>query len=115
VTPLAFLDIGFLELLVCSVVALLLFGGSLPEAMGRFGAAYRKFRRSLDDLKRTIDVPTPSRSNAPYRPSPSVSISSGVGEPPAPTATAPARANAPSPAPPPTTSPATPGDESPPV
>jgi Sec-independent protein translocase protein TatA len=88
-TVLALLDIGFSELLLCAVVALLLFGGRLPEAMGRFGSVYRGFRRGVDDLRRNLEQPpTPSRPAPRYRPAPDVPISQGVptagGEPTAP-------------------------------
>jgi Sec-independent protein translocase protein TatA len=114
---LAFLDIGFGELLLCAVVALLLFGGRLPEAMTKFGSMYRGFRRGLEDLKRSVDAP-PERTA--YRPRPTTPLSSGVGEPPAPPAPP---APAPEPPPParapeadlpPATSPP-PSDDSPPV
>jgi Sec-independent protein translocase protein TatA len=79
VTVLALLDIGFGELLLCAVVALLLFGGRLPEAMGRFGAVYRNFRRGVDDLKRTIDSQAaPPKPPARYRPAPNVPLSQGI-------------------------------------
>lgn len=51
-TTLAFLDIGFGELLVIGFVALLLFGGKLPEVMRTTGGMYRKLRRGVDDLTR---------------------------------------------------------------
>lgn len=125
--PLAFLDVGLSEMLVCGVVALLLFGGRLPEAMGRLGGAYRRLRRGLDELKRTVDAPVVPRAPAPYRPSASTPISSGVGEPPGPSEPArpaPAPAAAQGLAPPPATPPAPPvapaertraDDEAPPV
>jgi hypothetical protein len=97
VPPLAFFDgLGLGEMVICAIVALLLFGGRLPEAMGKLGGTYRKLRRGLDDLKRTMDAPPAPR--APYRPSTSTPISSGVGEPPRPTEPS---ATPPAPAPPP--------------
>ena len=115
--PFAFFDgLGFGELVLCGVVALLLFGGNLPEAMGKLGAVYRKLRRGLDDLKRSVDAPTPPR--VPYRPSASTPISSGVGEPRRSDPPPPPAATVPTPGagtiPPPATTPPR-GDDAPPV
>jgi hypothetical protein len=92
-TLVGLLDIGLGELLVCAIVALLLFGGRLPEAMGRVGGLYRKFRGGLDDLKRTIDAPAaapPRYRPTPPAPSPSPApLSQGLGPPPAPSTPSP--------------------------
>jgi sec-independent protein translocase protein TatA len=66
---LAFLDIGFAELVVVAFVALLLFGGRLPEVMRTLGQTYRNFRRGVEGLTRettkVFDVRPPQ---TPYRP-----------------------------------------------
>ena len=71
-TPLAFLDIGFGEMVVVAFVALLLFGGRLPEVMRTLGSSYRNLKRGVDDLSRHAlrpDLPSaryqPSRAPAP--------------------------------------------------
>ena len=70
---LAFLDIGFGELVVVAFVALLLFGGRLPEVMRTLGATYRNFRRGVEGLTRettkVFDV-RPPQPQPPYAPSP---------------------------------------------
>ena len=68
-TPLAFLDIGFGEMVVVAFVALMLFGGRLPEMMRKFGASYREFKRGLEDVaKNPLTGIKPSGSSVPYRP-----------------------------------------------
>ena len=48
--PLAFMSFGFTELLVIGTVALLVFGGELPDVMRNLGRAYAKFRQGLHDM-----------------------------------------------------------------
>lgn len=50
----AFLSFGFLEILVVGVVALLVFGGDLPDVMRSLGHSYARLRRSLQDLSRPV-------------------------------------------------------------
>lgn len=54
VVELAFLDVGFGEFAVVGVVALLVFGGELPDVMRKVGRAYSKLRRSLDEAARPV-------------------------------------------------------------
>jgi TatA/E family protein of Tat protein translocase len=73
VTALAFLDVGFAEMVVCGFVALVLFGGRLPEVMRNLGATYRNFRRGMEDLKQQtgVDVRLPALGpSKPYAPMP---------------------------------------------
>lgn len=65
-STLAFLSLGFAEMLVIGVVALLVFGGRLPEVMQNLGRSYAKFRRGMNDLTnpirqemRKLDVTSP--------------------------------------------------------
>jgi TatA/E family protein of Tat protein translocase len=70
---LAFLDMGFAEMVVCALVALVLFGGRLPEVMRNLGATYRNFRKGMEDLKHQagVDVRMPPIGPAkPYAPMP---------------------------------------------
>jgi len=72
VSALAFLDIGFGEIVIVGFVGLLLYGGRLPEMMRTFGGMYRKLRRSVEDLARDVssEMPKiPSIPSMPYRPS----------------------------------------------
>ena len=64
----AFLDIGFGELVVVAVVGLVLYGGRLPEMMRMLGGNYRKLKRSVEDMTRqATTVETPRTA---YRPEP---------------------------------------------
>ena len=45
-----------MELLLIAVVAILVFGGRLPEVAGRTFAQLRRFRRSLDDMRRETGI-----------------------------------------------------------
>ncbi|MBI2467521.1 MAG: twin-arginine translocase TatA/TatE family subunit [Candidatus Rokubacteria bacterium] len=51
------LDIGFQELLVLLVIALLVFGPyKLPELGRALGRAMREFRRASDEFRSTIET-----------------------------------------------------------
>ena len=65
---LAFFEIGFSEMVVVGIVALLLFGGRLPDVMRTLGASYRSFRRGFDDLSR--QAMRPDLMAPPYQPIP---------------------------------------------
>ena len=64
---LAFFDFGFGELIIVGVVALLVFGGNLPDVMRTLGRNYAKLRQTLrefsapvrDELRRVQDLPRP--------------------------------------------------------
>jgi len=66
VTSLAFLDFGFSELILVGVVALLVFGGNLPDVMRTLGRNYAKLRQSLrefsapvrEEFNRVHDLPS---------------------------------------------------------
>lgn len=70
-TSVAFFEIGFGEMVVVGIVALLLFGGRLPEVMRTLGASYRSFRRGFDDLSR--QAMRPDLTAPPYTPIPPAS------------------------------------------
>ena len=52
-TP-GFMSFGFTEMLVVGVVALLVFGGNLPDVMRQLGRSYGKFRQGLHELSRPV-------------------------------------------------------------
>ena len=52
--PVAFMGFGFTELLLVGFVALLVFGGNLPDVMRQLGRTYGKFRESLHELSRPV-------------------------------------------------------------
>ncbi len=52
--PLAFLGFGFFELLVVGVVALVIYGGELPNAMRTLGRSYARFRQGLMEMSRPV-------------------------------------------------------------
>jgi len=72
------LDIGFQELIIIMVIALLVFGPhKLPELGRALGRAVREFRRASDEFRSTIETnlmeepePTPSMPSAEAGPSP---------------------------------------------
>ncbi len=51
---LGFMSFGFTELLLVGVVALLVFGGNLPDVMRTLGRSYAKFRQSLNEFSRPV-------------------------------------------------------------
>ena len=55
--PLLILDLGIFELLLIAVLAVMLFGGDLPDAMRRAGRAVRKLRDLADELARQVEPP----------------------------------------------------------
>jgi sec-independent protein translocase protein TatA len=59
--------LGFQELLIVGVVAILLFGKNLPDVARKFGGVYRDFRKSLDDLRSQVDF-TDTFNSAPTKP-----------------------------------------------
>jgi sec-independent protein translocase protein TatA len=61
--------LGFQELLIVGVVAVLLFGKNLPEVAKKFGGMYRDFRKSLDDLRSQVDF-TDTYNSAPSKSKP---------------------------------------------
>ena len=48
--------LGFQELMVVGVVAVLLFGKRLPEVARSLGASYNEFRRGLNEIQSQIDL-----------------------------------------------------------
>jgi TatA/E family protein of Tat protein translocase len=98
-TPLAFFEIGFGEMVVVGIVALLLFGGRLPDVMRTLGATYRSFRRGFEDLSRQAmrpdltappytPIPPASTKPVPANTKPSASVPAPWAAPAAPTAVA---------------------------
>ena len=43
--------LGPFEMVVIGVIAVLLFGGTLPDVARKFGGSYREFRRGLNDVQ----------------------------------------------------------------
>ena len=64
--PPAFLpNIGPFEMLVILVVALLIFGGRLPEVGRNLGRGLSQFRKGVQDLKEEIEAEEPPRPAKP--------------------------------------------------
>lgn len=60
--------LGFQELVIVGIVALLLFGKRLPDVAKSLGHSYREFRKGLADIQSTINYDTyrsPTSSHAP--------------------------------------------------
>ena len=51
---LGFMSFGLTEMLVIGTVALLVFGGELPDVMRNLGRAYGKFRQGLQDMSKPV-------------------------------------------------------------
>lgn len=47
--------IGSFEMVLLGIVAVILFGGRLPEVARSLGQTYGQFRKGLDDLKSNFD------------------------------------------------------------
>lgn len=47
---------GPFEMVVIGVIAVLLFGGNLPEVARKLGGSYRELRRSLNDVQQQFRV-----------------------------------------------------------
>ena len=52
--PLAFMTPGFMELMVVATLALLIWGGDLPDMMRTLGRAYGKLRGSMSEFSRPV-------------------------------------------------------------
>jgi len=50
-------DVGFGELLLVVVLAVMLYGGDLPDVARKTGQQIRKFRSVAEDLKRQVQLP----------------------------------------------------------
>lgn len=50
----AFMSFGFSELLLVGVIALLVFGGNLPDVMRTLGRSYAKLRQSLNEFSAPV-------------------------------------------------------------
>lgn len=53
--PLAFLNLGFSEMALVAIVALLLYGSDLPEVARTWGKAYQEFRRNLHGIRNDLN------------------------------------------------------------
>ena len=119
VSPLAFFgSMGPMELVVIGVVAILVFGGRLPETMKNLGRAYAKFRQGMNDMSHPIreemrKMTTTMTAQPPPPPVPPTPYDTDTPPPPAaPTSVeAPTAAAPPAPPPPPSGA----ADEPPPV
>src|SRR5207244_10823263 len=78
-------DIGFQEMLVIGVLALLVFGpGKLPELGRMIGRALREFRRASDEFRSTVETnlhlndpdPIIPPASAPIEPAPVATLPS---------------------------------------
>jgi sec-independent protein translocase protein TatA len=78
--PLLLFDIGAMELILVAILAIMLYGGDLPDVARKAGATVRRLRGVADDLKRQVTLPPdpelqrlpadidPRREHAPPRP-----------------------------------------------
>ncbi len=61
-------SIGYPELILLGVVAILLFGSRLPEVARSLGGSYREFRKSLNELKTNFTEDVDSHTATPKLP-----------------------------------------------
>lgn len=47
-------SLGFMEMALIAIVAVVLFGGRLPEVARNFGQYYSQFRKQLSDIQSSI-------------------------------------------------------------
>lgn len=97
-------NIGFPELIIILVIALLILGpGKLPEVGSALGKSIREFRKAAGDVEEATNLnPTPSPSNAAPQPpaQPAPQVSAPAPAQPAPQTGAPAQPAAPASQPP---------------
>ena len=66
-----FSGLGYTEMMLFGIIALILFGSRLPEVARNFGRSYRELRSKVDDFKREFrdwdreDTPTSPPSYTP--------------------------------------------------
>lgn len=66
-----FSSLGYTEMLLIGVIALMLFGSKLPEVARNFGGTYRDLRRKVDEFQREFrdwDRPEPTTQSKPKVP-----------------------------------------------
>lgn len=61
--------LGFQELIIVGIVAVLLFGKRLPEVAKSMGQSYREFRKGLSEIQSTMDYNDYSSSSSYSSPS----------------------------------------------
>lgn len=60
--------LGFWEMLLVGVIAVMLYGKRLPEVAKSFGATYRQFRRQLNDLQSQFSLDDITGASTPHTP-----------------------------------------------
>ncbi|MCC6492142.1 MAG: twin-arginine translocase TatA/TatE family subunit [Pirellulales bacterium] len=65
--PLAFFNLGFSEMLLVAVIALLLYGSDLPEVARTWGKAYQEFRRHLNGIRNDLNDAIYAEPESPRR------------------------------------------------
>ncbi|MBM3985516.1 MAG: hypothetical protein FJ296_07500 [Planctomycetes bacterium] len=94
--PLLLFDIGAMELILVAVLAIMLYGGDLPDVARKAGATVRRLRGVADDLKRQVTLPTdPELQRLPHDIDPRRAPAPHVSQPAAPASATPASAPAP--------------------
>lgn len=65
--PLAFFNLGFSEMVLVAVIALLLYGSDLPEVARTWGKAYQEFRRHLNSIRNELNDAIYAEPESPRR------------------------------------------------
>ncbi len=58
-------SLGGFEMVIVGIVAVLLFGGKLPEVARNFGRSYQQFRQGLSDLQSSFTADVDIRQDLP--------------------------------------------------
>ncbi|MEM7457635.1 MAG: twin-arginine translocase TatA/TatE family subunit [Planctomycetota bacterium] len=61
-------SIGYQELIIIGVVAVILFGGRLPSVARTLGQSYQQFRKGLSELQNSISQEGEESASSSYRP-----------------------------------------------
>lgn len=67
ILPLAFFNLGFSEMVLVAVIALLLYGSDLPEVARTWGKAYQEFRRHLNGIRNELNDAIYAEPESPRR------------------------------------------------
>lgn len=75
-------NFGFGEILIILLVVLLLFGAKrIPEIAGSFGKGIKEFKKSMNDVNRSITEPDPEERSDRVRPPEQTTASVAAEEP----------------------------------
>jgi sec-independent protein translocase protein TatA len=65
--PLALLDLGFGEMVLIAIIALLVYGSDLPDMARSWGKTYQEFRRHLNGIRNDLNTAMYSEPESPRK------------------------------------------------